>query len=231
MATAVAPSSTNRNPTSGYVTVKVEMLRRLKAAHVDLFVQNDRRSEPVLYLRAGHPFEANHLNSLIDAGVRQIFVRSGDFQGFGKDLLESVQSLVTSETVPYAERFAALQIALATEIERAAHMIDSRPYVNLAHQVAPDLTALLPRNTVLPSHLFELARHDFDTFTHVTNVTGYSVILAQRMGISNPTDLERVATGAMLHDIGKRFIPAKILSKPAKLDPEERAIIETHPQR
>src|SRR5262245_46934930 len=230
MATAIAQQA-NRSPTSGYVAVKVDMLCRLKKAHVDLFVQNDRRGEPVLYLRAGHPFEAEHITSLVDVGVRDIFVRSGDFQEFGKDLLESVQSLVTSETVPYAERFAALQIALATEIERAAHMIDSGPYVNLAHKVAEDLTALIVGNNVLPTDLFRLARHDYDTFTHVTNVTGYSVILAQRMGICDPGDLTRIATGAMLHDIGKRFIPAKILSKPARLDPDERAIIETHPQR
>jgi HD-GYP domain-containing protein (c-di-GMP phosphodiesterase class II) len=43
--------------------------------------------------------------------------------------------------------------------------------------------------------------------------------------------LEQIAKGAMLHDLGKRFIPASILSKPAKLDREERAVIETHPLR
>src|SRR5262245_14803505 len=107
MATAIAQQA-NRSPTSGYVAVKIDMLRRLKKAQVDLFVQNDRRGEPVLYLRAGHPFEAEHLTSLVDVGVREIFIRSGDFQEFGKDLLEAVQSLVTSETVPYGERFAAL---------------------------------------------------------------------------------------------------------------------------
>ena len=51
------------------------------------------------------------------------------------------------------------------------------------------------------------------------------------MGICDPSDLTRLAAGAMLHDIGKRSIPAKILSKPARLDPDERAVIETHPQR
>jgi HD-GYP domain-containing protein (c-di-GMP phosphodiesterase class II) len=35
----------------------------------------------------------------------------------------------------------------------------------------------------------------------------------------------------MLHDIGKRFIPASILTKPARLDPAERAIVELHPIR
>jgi HD-GYP domain-containing protein (c-di-GMP phosphodiesterase class II) len=33
---------------------------------------------------------------------------------------------------------------------------------------------------------------------------------------------------ALLHDVGKIRIPAEIINKPGKLDPEERAVIETH---
>ena len=65
-------------------------------------------------------------------------------------------------------------------------MIDSGPYVNLAHKVAEDLTTLLVGNNVLPGDLFRLARHDYDTFTHVTNVTGYSVILCNAWGSAIP---------------------------------------------
>lgn len=33
----------------------------------------------------------------------------------------------------------------------------------------------------------------------------------------------------MLHDIGKRFVPADILCKPTQLTKKEREIVETHP--
>jgi HD-GYP domain-containing protein (c-di-GMP phosphodiesterase class II) len=89
----------------------------------------------------------------------------------------------------------------------------------------------LSQSKALPRDLFRLARHDFNTFTHVTNVAGYAVILSEHLGLCDEAGLEQIATAAILHDIGKRFIPAAILTKPAKLDPEERAIIETHPQR
>jgi HD-GYP domain-containing protein (c-di-GMP phosphodiesterase class II) len=90
---------------------------------------------------------------------------------------------------------------------------------------------MLVNNNVLPRDLYRLARHDFNTFTHITNVTSYGVILAERLGLCDDSQFEPLAKAAILHDIGKRFIPASILQKPAKLDPEERAIIETHPQR
>jgi HD-GYP domain-containing protein (c-di-GMP phosphodiesterase class II) len=33
----------------------------------------------------------------------------------------------------------------------------------------------------------------------------------------------------MFHDIGKATIPLAVLDKPSRLDPQERALIETHP--
>jgi putative nucleotidyltransferase with HDIG domain len=41
-------------------------------------------------------------------------------------------------------------------------------------------------------------------------------------------DLERLYSAAIFHDIGKAKIPLAILDKPARLDAEERALIETH---
>ncbi len=42
-------------------------------------------------------------------------------------------------------------------------------------------------------------------------------------------DIERLYSAAMFHDIGKARIPLAVLDKPGRLDPGERALIETHP--
>jgi len=217
--------------TAGYLTVQVEMLRRLRDAAVDLFVQYAPDASPVLYHRAGCPMEPEQFGRLLEAGVQNIYVRSDDFQYFGAHLLETVDTLAEQETVPSAERFAALQLAMAVEIEHVSRLVDCAPFISLADKVGRDLTTLLTANTVIPRDLFRLARHDFNTFTHVTNVAGYAVILAKQLGLCSGDELEQIAKAAILHDIGKRFIPTSILQKPAKLSPEEREIIESHPQR
>jgi HD-GYP domain-containing protein (c-di-GMP phosphodiesterase class II) len=231
MATITEPTPKTFNPTAGYLAVQVGMLQRLQHATVDLFVQYEPHSAPVLYHRAGCPIETEQLSGLTNAGVEHIFVRTADFQQFGSHLLESVDTLVGEKPVPGAERFAVLQVALAMEIERTSRLIDCGQYVALAEKVGRDLTSLLSSNKVLPKDLFRLARHDFNTFTHVTNVAGYSVILAERLGLCSGDGLEKIATAAILHDIGKRFIPSEILTKPSRLEPAERDVIETHPQR
>ena len=110
-------------------------------------------------------------------------------------------------------------------------LLDCGPYVAVAEKLGRELTTLLAGNNVLPRDLYRLARHDFNTFTHITNVASYGVILADRLSLCSDAEFESLAKAAILHDIGKRFIPASILSKPSKLSPEERAIIETHPQQ
>jgi HD-GYP domain-containing protein (c-di-GMP phosphodiesterase class II) len=217
--------------TDGFLPVQVATLRRLTHSNVDLFVQYERGRSPVLYHRACCPLEGDQVVKLQEGGIEHIYLRAEDFQHFGAQLLEAVDAQAEQETVPAAERYAALQIAMSAEIEHATRLVDCGPYIAVADKVGRELTSLLASSNVLPRELFRLARHDFNTFTHVTNVASYGVLLAEKIGLASGDDLEQVAKAAILHDIGKRFIPASILTKPARLDPDERAVIETHPQR
>ena len=65
------------------------------------------------------------------------------------------------------------------------------------------------------------------TFTHVTNVCILTMSQAENLGFTGE-HLHAIGVAAMLHDIGKIFIPDEILSKKGVLTPEERRIIETH---
>jgi putative nucleotidyltransferase with HDIG domain len=68
------------------------------------------------------------------------------------------------------------------------------------------------------------------TAGHSERVTRAALLMAQRMGLSTP-EIEILHRGALLHDIGKLGIPARILDKPGKLEEEEFEIIKTHPTK
>jgi len=231
MTTIAATESPKIRSAPSYMPVQVEMLRRLSSTAVDLYIAYQPSADPVLYHRAGCPLASDQVTRLVEAGVKHILVPAEDFHKFASHLLETVDAHTEESAVPPEERFAALQLAMAVEIEHAARLVDCGPYVAVADKLGRELTSMLVNNNVLPHDLFRLARHDFLTFTHITNVASYGVIFAERLGICEGNDFETLAKAAILHDIGKRFIPASILQKPGKLDPDERAIIETHPQR
>jgi diguanylate cyclase (GGDEF)-like protein/putative nucleotidyltransferase with HDIG domain len=65
------------------------------------------------------------------------------------------------------------------------------------------------------------------TSSHINRVQRYAVALARAAGIEG-AELEAVATGALVHDIGKLGVPDHILGKPGKLSPEEFRRIQTH---
>jgi HD-GYP domain-containing protein (c-di-GMP phosphodiesterase class II) len=67
------------------------------------------------------------------------------------------------------------------------------------------------------------------TSGHSQRVSRYSRIIAKAVGLS-PKEIARIEIAGMLHDVGKiHEIFAPILSKPGRLTPEERAIMELHP--
>jgi hypothetical protein len=67
------------------------------------------------------------------------------------------------------------------------------------------------------------------TSGHSRRVAHYSRIIARAIGLGS-RQVERVATAALLHDVGKiHEIYAPILRKPGKLTPEEWGIMQTHP--
>ena len=68
---------------------------------------------------------------------------------------------------------------------------------------------------------------DDDTGQHTRRVGDMAAQLAARCGFSDK-QVEIMRRAAPLHDIGKIGVPDSILLKPAKLTPEEFAVIKTH---
>jgi len=80
----------------------------------------------------------------------------------------------------------------------------------------------------LSEWLTTVRRHHEGTYQHCLLVTGTAVAFGLSLGLAN-ADVERLHSAAMFHDIGKAKIPLAVLDKPCRLDPRERALIETHP--
>ncbi len=67
------------------------------------------------------------------------------------------------------------------------------------------------------------------TGQHSVRVRNLSLILGQAIGLSS-SDLDDLARGTLLHDIGKIATPDAILLKPGKLTKEEWVLMKTHAQ-
>ena len=82
---------------------------------------------------------------------------------------------------------------------------------------------------IVESLITSVEAKDPYTSGHSKRVCRYSELIAQSMGIAG-RDLEEIAIGAALHDVGKLGIPEHVLRKPSKLDDDEWEQIKSHPK-
>lgn len=85
------------------------------------------------------------------------------------------------------------------------------------------------REGVIEALLEVLERTDNFTLTHSYRVAQLALPVGVFLRLSE-TDLETLRVAALLHDLGKAFIPAQILLKQDFLTEEEFAVMRKHPE-
>jgi len=90
-------------------------------------------------------------------------------------------------------------------------------FIDVFAQHADPLLALVPLRDI-----------DEYTFTHSLNVCLLNLAQASSLGIKGEL-LNDIGIAAMLHDIGKLFVPVEILTNPGKLTEEEWLLMRAHP--
>jgi putative nucleotidyltransferase with HDIG domain len=87
-------------------------------------------------------------------------------------------------------------------------------------------------NSLYLSTIETLARaidaRDQVTHDHIRRVQVTTVMLAQRLGVTDEPLLRAIEAAALLHDLGKLTIPEHILNKPGRLTASEFEQIKTH---
>jgi len=74
-----------------------------------------------------------------------------------------------------------------------------------------------------------LDARECETSHHSQRVVKYSLAIGQKLGLSTE-ELEQLARGALLHDIGKIGVPDSILLKPGPLTEDEWVEMKKHPE-
>jgi HD-GYP domain-containing protein (c-di-GMP phosphodiesterase class II) len=85
------------------------------------------------------------------------------------------------------------------------------------------------RNSLICGFNQLLDLKDISTGVHSTRLAEWAIRVARKLNISEE-HLYQVEVAALLHDIGKIGVPDSILKKQGPLTPDERAVINRHPE-
>lgn len=116
---------------------------------------------------------------------------------------------------------------------RRYHDTVERANAELQREVACQVREGLAKRNALIFGLAKLADYrDTDTGAHLERIGLYARLLAKQLrprhDCIDDSWIERLSLASSLHDIGKVGIPDRILLKPGRLTPEERAEMEKH---
>lgn len=125
------------------------------------------------------------------------------------------------------EELPGVELARMTEIYEAVKRNERLKPSGIAATVA-ELVEAFKREGEALLVMAALREKDEYTFTHNANVCILTMAQAMSLGITGQL-LNDIGMAAMLHDIGKMFVPDEILTKAGKLTDEEFTIMKRHP--
>jgi HD-GYP domain-containing protein (c-di-GMP phosphodiesterase class II) len=211
---------------SGYLPVATATLCPDAVMDCDLFVRHQGAPSLVLYRRAGLPVTEAELQRLHSEGDGRVYIRFQEAENYHAYLREHV---LRNERLPLAARMAALRDVMRVMFQEASAAPTGNPVIRLSIDFGRDLADLVSQSPDEAQDLLRVLEHDYYTFTHVCNVSVYCLLVARRMATLDTLELAELATGALLHDLGKRHVPRHVLNKPDKLTDAEWELVRRHP--
>jgi len=210
----------------GYLPVSTATLCAATVLDFNLYLQRPGRDFAELYRESKYPLTDEDLARLREAGVDHLYIRLDQTESFRQYLHDHV---LRDTGIPTPVRFRALRDLLRVGFEDALRLGNCDSMVSVASSFGHDLAAMLNETTPVFAELFKTLDHDYYTFTHACNVGTYCAVLAVRMDQFNATESAEIAAGGLLHDLGKRHIPPRILNKVGKLTDDEWELVRQHP--
>ncbi|MCX5827025.1 MAG: HD domain-containing protein [Deltaproteobacteria bacterium] len=202
----------------------------------------------VLWAQEGNKVTQEQLAKLSEGGFNEVFVDIEDHFKYERYLETNLGNILESRWSSDEQKTSIFSKVSANVVKTA---IESSLGLGTMGVEAMQQTIRLVKNALIfimeansMKALAKMIGHDYQTYEHATKVLWFTVaflrnnldVLKQIQPSFETSDknqmielLGQCGVGALLHDIGKAFIPAAILNKTDPLTPVEWEIIKRHP--
>lgn len=226
---SAAPAIATGSEARAAIPISVATLFPESVPGVSLFIGAGTGSTYRLYRGAEHSVTAADLDNLRSRGISKLYVSGDEYAKYQSYLREHLDRVLADDSVSVERRLGCLNEVVRDVLGDLFRRKDLDNQIGQLKKLGETTVDAICRDAIVLGQLKGVLLHDYHTFMHSANVSFYSVMLAQSLGIRDRTELSAIATGGLLHDAGKLDIPASILSKPGMLTPGERHVIQRHP--
>ncbi len=209
---------------AGYLPIPLQCVPADCLRELELHLYNGRTYS--LYRNIGIKFGPRDYRRLVRSGVDFIYISVKDHMLYYRTIEQHLGKIIKNPRVQIEKKS---EILYATSLE-LAHQLLSKPLgpkdIDRTGPIVDNMINFIMQDKAAFSKLFEISNHDFYTATHMVNVCSMTLAYAHQMGIHDKSMLRTVGTGALLHDIGKIFVPVELLN--ASSPPTEEEVTQLH---
>lgn len=189
-------------------------------------------------LRAGVRMSSHYVEGLVRADIRAVYV--DDAFSDGIDPVEPISERTRKEaTQSLRKAFGTITSGNGGTVPGVPEQVLAT-LKDLARTIVEDISNCGEAAVAIN----DLATHDTYTLQHSIDVAAVGLLLAQRLWTHHGwidgrgarrwdrTEQRLVLLGQalLLHDVGKLALPPEVLQKPGPLTPEERELVDQHPE-
>ncbi len=210
----------------GFLPVAVRTMQAHREHAFNLYLRASKDRAAVLYCGKSVPLPPASLDQLVEQGVHTLYVPLDEAPAYREHVRTHI---LPDASIPVSERYCLLRDATRPVFGPALAAKDVDRLVVLSDECGQDLATVLGDFDDMGSDVFGAMAHERSMFTHLLNVGTIGVLLASRCGIRAESERKAIAQGALLHDLGKLFLPKATFCGGMRPAQAQQCSVRRHP--
>ncbi len=209
-----------------YTAIDKRLITEGSCIDFDLFLTNEAKTSMRIFLKSDSTVDGNMKVRLRE--VEKLYVHNEDAFRYQAYVDSHLQSIAQNSDIPTEEKGSLVYKKATETLDLMFKDPESLENVKNIQPVVDDFIYIILHDDCAIKSLMKITAHDYYTHTHSINVSVYTLGFGSFLGIKGK-DLEALGMSAVLHDLGKSKIDAKIINKNGKLSDEEFDEMKKHP--
>lgn len=211
-----------------YHPIYLESLRVDTILAFDLFI--NRSNNFVLYRGLNLPFTEKNRKDLIENNVDSLYISSENQNEYQLYIEKNIHNIIDDPTISEKSKAGIIYGSAKLMVKDVLNNPTLKENIKRSKDMVENTVEFVLKGKSTFHSLIKMMSFDYHTYTHSINVCTLAIGLARFSGIDNQLELDKIGTGALLHDVGKTKVSESILNKPGPLTSMEMGFIKKHPQ-
>lgn len=216
------------NSGQSYIPIALESIETSCFPDVAIFIKNGPNH--VLYKSHGRDFGPQDHERLSSHGVEFVFVMKEDMDVINAHMEASAERLLRSDLLTARSKGKMMYQTSVNFVNDIFSNPDKSTDLDRSKRLIENLMLYLSEHPEAIQSLESVMAHNYHTFVHSLHVTALTLLIHSEAYTLTKDEMLDVGTGAILHDIGKIFIPQELLNKTGRLSEAEIETIKRHPE-